>query len=167
MTVEGKGGRPAKPTALKILHGETRPSRLNNAEPIPASMEVVPPEDLSEEAIVIWNELAADLIRTGVLKPWDARMYGDYCEAVVSSREAQAHLDEEGEVIDYPVFNRSGEEVSSRPVVNPWWKIRMEASDKMAKGAARFGLTPADRSRLQINQGPPRDGQGNEDLLSG
>src|SRR5690349_11597598 len=158
MTVEGKGGRPAKPTALKILHGETRPSRLNNAEPQPSQTKVEPPEDLSEEALVIWHELAADLERTGVLKPWDARAYGDYCEAVVSSREAQAHLDEEGEVIDYPVFNRSGEEVSTRPVINPWWKVRMESSESMRKGQARFGLTPADRARLQINQGPPKDG---------
>lgn len=160
-------GPPPKPTALKILHGETRPSRLNNAEPKPSERKVVPPEDLSEEAIVIWDELADDLIKTGVLKPWDARAYGDYCEAVVSSREAQAHLDEEGEVIDYPVFNRSGEEVSSRPVINPWWKVRMESSESMRKGQARFGLTPADRVRLQINQGDPKDKQGNEDLLSG
>lgn len=163
----GQKGPPPKPTALKILHGETRPSRLNNAEPQPGQTSVVPPDDLSEEALVIWDELADDLIRTGVLKPWDARLYGDYCEAVVSSREAQQHLDEEGEVIDYPVFNRSGEEVSSRPVVNPWWKIRREAAEAMLKGAARFGLTPADRSRLQVNQGPAKDQPSNEDLLSG
>lgn len=163
----GQKGPPPKPTALKILHGETRPSRLNNSEPIPGELEVIPPEDISEEAMVIWDELADDLIRTGVLRPWDARQYADYCEAVVSSREAQHHLDEEGEVIDYPVFNRSGEQVSSRPVVSPWWKIRREASEAMLKGAARFGLTPADRSRLQINQGPPKDAQNNEDLLSG
>lgn len=163
----GQMGPPPKPTALKILHGETRPSRLNNAEPIPAAMEVIPPEDLSEEAIVIWNELADDLIRTGVLKPWDARLYGDYCEAVVSSREAQAHLDEEGEVIDMPIHNRDGKVTAYKPVISPWWKVRREAAEAMLKGAARFGLTPADRSRLQVNQGPPRDGQGNEDLLSG
>lgn len=166
MSLNQKGPAP-KPTALKILHGETRPSRLNNTEPQPGLSSVVPPEDLSEEALEVWHELAADLIRTGVLKPWDAEQYGDYCEAVVSKREAQRHLDEEGEVIDYPVFNRSGEEVSARPVINPWWKVRMEAAARMDKGAAHFGLTPADRSRIQVNQGPPQDGPNNEDLLSG
>lgn len=163
----GRSGPPPKPTQLKILHGESRPSRLNNAEPQPGQSEVVPPEELSEEALAVWNHLADDLIRTGVLKPWDAEEYGDYCEAVVSRREAQRHLDEEGEVIDYPVFNRSGEEVSARPVINPWWKVRMEAAARMDRGAAHFGLTPADRSRLQVNQGPPKDAKNNEDLLSG
>lgn len=163
----GRKGPPPKPTALKILHGETRPSRINSAEPQPGQSLVEPPEDITEEALVIWNELADDLIRTGVLKPWDSRAYADYCEAVVSSREAQHHLDEEGEVIDMPIHNRDGAVTAYKPVISPWWKVRNDASARMRDGQSRFGLTPADRSRLQVNQGPPKDKQSNEDLLSG
>lgn len=163
----GHAGSIPKPTALKILHGESRPSRLNNNEPKPGMGAIVPPEDLSEEALEVWHVLADDLIRTGVLRSWDVEAYAEYCEAVVSKREAQRHLDEEGEVIDYPVFDRSGVEVSTRPVANPWWKVRVESAEMMRKGQARFGLTPADRSRLQVNQGGPKDKDNNDDLLSG
>lgn len=167
MTVPGKGGRPAKPTALKLLHGETRPSQVNYNEPQPPQREIEPPEDITEEALEVWNDLADDLIRTGVLKPWDVENYADWCEAVVSKREAQHHLDEEGEVIDMPIHNRDGKVTAYKPVINPWWKVRMEAAARMDKGAAHFGLTPADRTRIQVDQGSPKNKKGNEDLLSG
>lgn len=165
----GTSGPIAKPTALKLLHGETRPSRVNYNEPKPGMVEVEPPETLSEQALEVWHRLAADLIRTGVLTPWDAEAYGDYCEAVVSAREAQAELDENGEVIDTPIVDRNGKLVGHRQVISPWWKVRREASTAMLQLGARFGLTPSDRARLSIGDsgGKGKNSQDNSDLLSG
>jgi len=168
MTVPGKGGGPAKPTALHLLHGETRPSVVNYNEPVPTEEAVVPPEGMTEEALAVWHKLSADLIKTGVLQPWDADNYREYCEAVVASRMAQSYLDEEGEVIDQPITDRNGKVSGYRQVVNPWWKVKREAVTAMFAGAARFGLTPADRTRIQVDNGGRKPkGQDNSDLMSG
>lgn len=174
MTVPGVGGRPAKPTALKVLHGD-RKDRISTEEPKPIPTNgIEPPEDLSQEALVVWHRLADQLERAGVLTEWDIENYADYCEAVVSAREAQAHLDEEGEVIDVPIHNREGVVMNYKQSINPWWRIRREAGKAMMDGAARFGLTPADRSRLiahgKLNmngKGGESDKPNGEDLLSG
>lgn len=168
MTVPGKGGGPAKPTALKLLHGETRPSQVNYNEPQPTEDEVVPPEGMSDEALKVWYRISDDLIKTGVLQPWDSDAYAEYCEAVVTAREAQAALDEEGEVITTPIVDRNGKVSGHRTAVNPWWKVRREASNAIFAGAARFGLTPADRTRIQVDRGNNKPkGQDNSDLMSG
>lgn len=161
------GPRPM-PTALRLLSGETRPSQINYNEPVPPDEEVVPPEGMSDEALEVWHELSADLIRTGVLKPWDADNYREYCEAVVASREAQAALDEEGEVIDSPIIDRQGKVTGHRTAVNPWWKVKREAVTAMLAQSARFGLTPADRTRIQVDNGGRKPkGEDNSDLMSG
>lgn len=167
MTTE-KGGGPAKPTALKLLHGETRPSQVNYNEPVPSEEAVVPPEGMTDEALAVWHQLSADLIKTGVLQTWDADNYREYCEAVVASREAQRALDEEGEVIETAIVDRNGKVSGHRTAVNPWWKIKREAVTAMLAGAARFGLTPADRTRIQVDNGGRKPkGQDNSDLMSG
>lgn len=174
MTVPGVGGRPAKPTALRILHGD-RKDRIPDQEPIPVPTNgIQPPEDMSDQAKAEWFRLSEQLERAGVLTEWDIKAYRDYCEAVVSAEEAQHALDEEGEVVDMPIHDRNGNHVSNRPTINPWWKIRREASRGILDGAARFGLTPADRSRLIAHGklkmgGKPgeEDKPNGEDLLSG
>lgn len=167
MTHERKGGQPPKPTALKLLHGETRPSRVNYNEPVAPDEEVVPPEGMSDEALAIWYSMSAGLIKAGVLKPWDNLAYREFCDAVVSAREAQAALDEEGEVIDTPIIDRQGKVTGHRTAVNPWWKVRREASTAIFAGAARFGLTPSDRSRIQVEAPTKPKEQDNSDLMSG
>lgn len=168
-------GPPPTPTNIRLLRGEKRPSQINYQEPQPVQKNGIhPPDDLSDQAIVVWERLADQLIKAGVLSEWDIENYAEYCEAVVSAREAQAHLDEEGEVIDVPIHNREGRVAGYKQAINPWWKIRMESAKRMHDGAARFGLTPADRSRLiahgklKMNGKPGEEKKPNgEDLLSG
>jgi P27 family predicted phage terminase small subunit len=160
-------GPPPKPTALKLLHGETRPSVVNYNEPVPPDEEVVPPEGMSDEALKVWYSMSAGLIRAGVLHPWDNLAYAEFCEAAVTAREAQRWLDEEGEVIDTPITDRNGNISGHRSVVNPWWKVRREASTAIFAGAARFGLTPADRTRIQVEKPTKPKEQDNSDLMSG
>jgi P27 family predicted phage terminase small subunit len=169
MTAPGVGGRPAKPTALKLLHGETRPSQVNYDEPKPGQAAVEPPEDISMDALDVWNSLAPDLIRVGVLTAWDAPNFREWCDAVVSAREAQHELDEDGEVISNPIIDRQGNLVGYRQIINPWWKVRREASSAMLALGARFGLTPADRARLSVGESNPKgkNAQDDSDLLSG
>lgn len=52
----GKRGPAPKPTALRVLHGD-RKDRINDAEPQPAEGEVTAPEELSDDARAIWDQL--------------------------------------------------------------------------------------------------------------
>lgn len=143
-----EGGRPAKPTSLKVLHGDGKknPDRVDTAEPQPASGPVEPPFALSTEAQAIWDRLAPDLERTGVLTPWDCDTFAELCEALVILREKRKAADHEGE--------RGGP--------NPMTDYR-SAMQTVATLAGRFGLTPADRSKLSVDSDPQRAG---DDLLS-
>ena len=82
-----KTGRPAKPTPLKLLHGD-RKDRIPQGEPVPATTEVLPPGSLDADALAIWHQLAPDLIRQGVLTAWDAHLFGIFCQSVVYQQRA-------------------------------------------------------------------------------
>ena len=159
----GTTGRPKKPTSLKVLHGD-RKDRINDREPKPASLEVAPPEWLSDEAVEVWHRLAADLERTGVLTAWDVEAYALWCDAVVRRRHAVLELRKTGEVVELPVFNKNGEQTGYRLAKSPWTLVLNEADAQFQKYAARFGLTPSDRADLSIGEAR-RDPT--EDLLSG
>lgn len=151
----GKGGqgRPAKPTSLKVLHGD-RKDRINAAEPAPSG-EVAPPEGLSEDALVVWRRLAPDLERKGVLTAWDTDEFAVVCDAVARHRRAAQVLDEEGET----GVNRFGERV-----VQPWFRVWSETASVLAKHGGRFGLTPSDRQSLVVAD---ERGVKEDDLLTG
>ena len=99
ITTMGKRGPTPAPTAIRRLH-RARPDRINNAEPVPNLGPVVPPSWLSPDVRAIWDELAPDLQRRGVLTPWDAETFSACCDA--AARRAVAHL--EGEVVEQAVM---------------------------------------------------------------
>lgn len=141
-------GRPRKPTTLKILHGD-REDRINRAEPVPGSGEVVPPFELSEGALLVWDRLAPDRIRRGVLTAWDVDAFALFCEtvAVAQSKVAPAHQ---------PWEPRPG-------TASPLSELRSAIAMVSSLGS-RFGWTPADRAKLVTGEAR-RDPS--EDLLSG
>ncbi|GAB3214291.1 hypothetical protein GCM10027294_53490 [Marinactinospora endophytica] len=95
------GGRPRKPTAQKRLDGD-REDRINNNEPIPSARPVEPPAWLialdvdahpgEETALDVWQRLAPDLEKTGVLTPWDADHLAVFCDAVINHRRASEEV---------------------------------------------------------------------------
>lgn len=170
MGVGGKG-RPTKPTNLKMLHGDHKkhPERINKQEARPNSKDVLPPDDLCEEALEVWNRLADDLVAAGVLKYWDVEAYADYCEAVIDMRECRAHLREQGLVLEIPIFGRTGEDegeiIAYKTQKNAWGTALMDAHRRFLAGCARFGLTPADRANIKVDKEPA--GNDDRDLLTG
>ena len=148
----GKRGPQPAPTAMKLVKGE-RKDRLNVSEPIPDLEEIVAPDWLSEDALVVWDEYAPRLERRKVLTAWDAEAFAGWCDAVVRRRNAVAHLDDEGEVTTQEVFDRSGKNTGSRSVRNPWMLVWKSANEVVQSVGARFGLTPSERSQLNVNVG--------------
>lgn len=146
----GKRGPAPAPTNVKRLHG-TRPSRINDAEPVPPEAEVGPPAWLSAAAREVWAELAPGLIAHGVLTSWDVHGLAVYCDACVRYARAAADVAERGML----VTSRKAK------VKNPSLQLCRDAAADMARFGARYGLTPADRSQIRVERPEP-----GSDLLS-
>jgi P27 family predicted phage terminase small subunit len=129
-----------KPTALKVLAGETRPSVINYAEPIPEGGSLTPPKDLRLEARVIWEQVVAALGRTGVLTSADKHILRLYAEAMARYLEAETMLSRTGPLIK----GRDGNLVK-----NPLHQIVRDNADAVKKYAREMGLTPAARVGLR------------------
>jgi P27 family predicted phage terminase small subunit len=164
MTVNGRGGRPKKPTALRVLHGD-RKDRINTDEPVPAATVVEPPSWLPVDAVQVWDRYAGDLVRQGVLTAWDVELFACWCDSAARRRRAVEALRAEGEIVEMPVFGKNGELSGYRRGKNPWAFVLTEADVQVARYGARFGLSPADRAALSSEKAPRRDPT--EDLLTG
>ncbi|MFJ3705042.1 MULTISPECIES: phage terminase small subunit P27 family [unclassified Streptomyces] len=159
----GQRGQAPKPTALRVLHGD-RKDRINTNEPMPAELAIEPPDWLSEAAAEVWDQLADDLVAKGVLTAWDTEAYANWCDAVTRRRDAAEHVAQEGAVVELPVFNKNGDLTGHRHGKNPWLLALDAADAQVQRYGARFGLTPSDRSQLNI--AAPKDPAGAERLLS-
>lgn len=140
------GGRPAKPTKLKVLHGD-RKDRINTAEPAPLGA-VTAPAHLSEAARDVWAEIAPDRIRQGVLTAWDVDAFATLCEALAMLRRADWS--------QAMVLAKPGQE-------SPMSKLRQLVAISATLGG-KFGWTPADRQKLIVGEARRDPGA---DLLTG
>ena len=146
--------QPRKPTALKVLHGD-RKDRINTDEPLPAG-EVVKPSWLTPYASHLWDSLAPDMIRKRVLTTWDADLFASVCEHYSTWRRAQEIVVENGVLV-------AG--FGGVMVKNPAVQVARDAWQAFNAGAGKFGMSPADRSKVQVGDAKKR--KPGEDLLSG
>ncbi len=145
----GRRGPPPTPTKLKLLRGETRPSRINRDAPQPADNAPLPPADLDPAAGVVWERVLREFGHTGVIKASDTDMLRIYCETVARYEEASRLLTRSGPLVKSA---RSGDYVRSPlvPVVRDYAALA-------SRLAGALGLTPAARSGLHAReQAPPQ-----------
>lgn len=161
----GNKGRPAKPTALKLVDG-TRKDRVNRSEPQPDLPVEPPPWLVDDVALAVWDRLAPELEAKGVLTGWDVQAFAEWCAAVATIAEAERHLAEEGHVVEAPVFDRNGVPTGTRTVRNEWSRVWKDALEVAARRAAKFGLTPSDRAGISVGGVNDGDGLDPERLLS-
>ena len=159
----GKRGPAPKPTNLRLLHGD-RKDRVNDQEPVPADVDITIPSWLPATARSIWRQYAPDLQAKGVLTAWDVEAFAILCDSAARRRKAVKELRRLGEVVAIPIMDLTGEVVGHRYQKNPWTLVLTEADAQVQRYAARFGMTPSDRSQLRIGGGGHRDPT--EDLLT-
>ncbi len=118
-------GRPPKPTALQKLKGETRPSRINQAEP--GAKVGIPkvPTGLNGRALELYKQLGRQLVRLRVLTVLDGMTFAALCQLMAYFEQCF----EKNEVPD-PKY-----------------------MDKLRQYSALFGLDPS--SRASITAAPP------------
>lgn len=110
---------------------------------------VKPP--LSPGASEEWDRIAPEMIRLGVLTEWDVGLFAEWCESLILLRACRV---------------RAAQEMTGKLIIGPGQASPMATYHRSLVGAmalaARFGLTPADRSRLMM----PHEAQSKADLIS-
>ena len=139
-------GRRPTPTALKILRGETRPSRINRDEPLPVGELVPIPSDISAEAQIVWRRILREFGHTGVIRGADGDVMRIYCETMARYEKASLMLDQTGPLVRGA---RSGELVK-----NPLHQIVRDHATLIRSLAGELGLTPA--ARVGLHDGNSR-----------
>jgi P27 family predicted phage terminase small subunit len=135
----GKRGPAAKPTALRILHGD-RADRINTDEPAPPEQEITCPEWASDNARAIWERMAPGLIERKVLTVWDSDAFLLLCEALARYKAAT-------QLVNGSALLVQG---GSGLMKNPALQVQAEAERTFLQVAARFGLTPSDRQAIKV-----------------
>ena len=133
-------GRKPTPTALKVLQGNPGRRPINKREPKPRKS-VRCPGWLSPKAKAEWQRLAPELLRLGLLTMVDQSAFAMFCTAVAEVQLAQENIRGNGRT--YQVDDL----MKPNPAVGQLKAFMQEAR---AWGAL-FGLTPADRSRLEVS----------------
>ena len=138
-----KTGRPRKPTALKLLEGETRPSRVPQNEPKPRPSRPLRPTFLNAGAKRVWNALVDELERTGVLTTVDQSALAGFCSAYEEAKRLSRFIDRHGYTVETPAGY-----IQQRPEVS----IRNKAWDRVDKFGAQLGIGAAHRSRIEVKK---------------
>jgi P27 family predicted phage terminase small subunit len=159
-------GPPPKPTHLKLVTGNPGRRPLNKREPRPTTGTPTAPAHLSVAARREWRRISLALAKMGVLTPVDRAALAAYCQAYADWAEAEKDLAINGRIILSPVKTvtktlkngtQTVETSGGFPMQNPWLAIRNRALELMHKFLAEFGMTPASRTRIVVEDGGEQD----------
>jgi P27 family predicted phage terminase small subunit len=134
-------GRKPTPTNIKRLEGNPGKRPFNTKEPQPKRTAPECPDWLLPDAQDEWKRLASPLENLGLLTEVDMTAFAGYCQAYARWREAEEFITQHGTIFKTP----SGY-VQQMPQVS----IAQQNLKIMQSFCSEFGLTPASRSRLQV-----------------
>jgi P27 family predicted phage terminase small subunit len=135
----GSPGPKPVPTKLRLLRGETRPSRINRNEPQPAVGDPRYPGMLSREAKAEWRRLIKAL-PAGLLTPADRQVMSVAAQAWYRWYLATVAVNETGILIE-----------GERGLVkNPAIQVARDAEQTLRQCWAELGLSPAARQRINM-----------------
>lgn len=138
------GGRPPKPTALKLLAGNPGRRELPKNEPVPPVGDVEMPRPLEGAALRAWQRLVPLLQGMRVLSLADVEKLALACEAIGDYLDLRARVKKVGRV--YSTVTVTGSKVyRPRPEVAMMVEARKAASTLMGE----FGLSPSTRAKVQ------------------
>jgi len=149
-------GRKPKPTALKVLEGNPGKRPLNKNEPQPEKKAPRCPSWLEPEAKKEWKRMAKTLETIGVLTQVDKAAFAGYCQAYARWNEAEEFLSKHGTIFKTP----SGyiQQVPQVSIAQTYLKV-------MKDFCSEFGLTPAARTRIQVDSAVGQEDDPMESIL--
>jgi len=103
---------------------------------------VIPPVELSDDAMAIWNRLAPDLIEKRVLTSWDVHEFANGCRMQALLNRALSDAESS------PLISQGSNE---NMVLNPAIRAVTALEAALRSIWSRFGLTPGDRATLKVS----------------
>lgn len=99
-----------------------------------------PPPSVTGRALEVWNETIPSLREFGLATKVEAFALAEYCTAVANSELAQQAIDERGVLVETERGTR----------MNPAFTAKNQAATTIHKFCAAFGITPANRVRINF-----------------
>lgn len=149
------GGRPPKPTILKMLGGTLRKDRANPREADPPRRIPPCPAVLQGEGRREWKRMSKKLFAAGLLTELDGSALLAYCLAYDRLLDAEEKLRQYGAVVKAP---------SGFLVHSPYLAIANRALEQMRSMLVEFGATPSSRSRVHAAGGAPAASSGSSEV---
>jgi P27 family predicted phage terminase small subunit len=139
-----KRGRKPKPTKLKLVEGNPGKRAISDKEPQPASVASPPSWVIDDQvALTEWQRLAPELESLGLLTNLDQLVFGMYCDAVSRFRLARDAVQKIGPLVK---AKKGGAVYQS-----PYLPVMRRERDALLKLAALMGLSPSDRTRIEVD----------------
>ena len=143
------GGRPCKPTALKLLHGEKNKDRIRVDEPKPRPITPEVPPTLDKYAKAEWKRMVPILERNRLLTEVDGNTLAAYCQLISLNIQTSKALKRCGYkmVAEKHTVDGAGNEfieVKANPLVNQQLKI----ISQLVPYFREFGMTPVSRTKI-------------------
>lgn len=139
----GRRGPPPKPTALRVLDGNPSKRALNRNEPKPTVKTPTCPKELSPTAKKEWRRITRELEPLGMLTALDLAGLAAYCALYARWVEAEDKVREIGMLMKTP---------NGYPILNPYLTVAQASLKQMRGYLQEFGLSPAARSRVTVEQ---------------
>lgn len=146
MPQEKGGTRSRKPTALKLLQGTLNTTRQNKAEPHGTPGIPQPPDYLCPEELLIWHRFAAILDPMRIVNREDFASFELLVATYGEMVRLRNALRRDGYAMTYETANDKTHTVMLR--ARPEMQLLADVDRRLVTLLARFGLTPADRSRV-------------------
>jgi hypothetical protein len=143
------GGPRAKPSLLKVIHGDRHTETLKNDKPKFAAPPEPPPGTvLTELEQQMWDWLIRHVYLQGVHASGDGGMFVKVVRLWVRAMEADAKVAELG----LTALNRLG-----KTEVSAYARLSRDLWQQLGVALAEIGATPSGRVKLAA---PPDDGEG-------
>jgi len=137
-------GRKPIPTALKIVNGTARASRLLKTEPSFKIAIPTIPAHLNGPAKTEWRRVCKTLFHIGVLTEMDRAALAAYCQAYGRWVQAERALAKMNNEADGLVIKT----ISGNIIQNPLVGTANKAMGDMMKFSVELGMTPSSRTRI-------------------
>jgi P27 family predicted phage terminase small subunit len=155
----GKRGRPAEPTALKVLMGNPGNRPINQDEPKPKPLMPYKPKMLKGEALKEWKRITKKLYDIGLLTEIDGAALAAYCQCYKRWVETEELLDKLGYDTNGKFNGFMYKLPSGYYQQLPQVSIAQTYAKLMSVYLAKFGLSPADRVGMVAPKSPEKAGK--------
>ncbi|QXE85985.1 phage terminase small subunit P27 family [Geomonas nitrogeniifigens] len=146
-------GRTRKPTPLKVVGGTDRKDRSNPSEPQPEVKIPEMPAHLSEDAKAEWERITPLLDEMGIISDLDLSALAMYCQAY------GRHIEAERKILETGLLDTTS---NGNTIQSPLVGISNHSMEIARKLLATFGMTPADRSKVNAVPRQPDKPEGKE-----